>query len=53
MAKNISNIHREFSEDFPKIIFQEISPKSFFYGFLLIFKFSKNRPKSHREFPEK
>ena len=30
---------------FRKIIFDEISPKSFSQGFLLIFKFSENSPK--------
>ena len=51
--KNIPKIHREFPDNFRKIIFHEISPKSFSQGFLLIFKFSKNCPKTHLEFPEK
>ena len=48
---------RKFTENFPtifqKITFHEISPKSFSQGFWLIFKFSENCPKTHREFPEK
>ena len=36
-----------------KNIFHEISPKSFSQGFLLIFKFSENFPKTHREFSGK
>ena len=50
------NLLRKFAEKiiiFRKIIFREISPKSFSEGFLLIFKFSENCPKTHREFPEK
>ena len=46
-------IHREFADNFRKIIFHEISPKLFSQGFLLIFKFSENCPKTHREFTEK
>ena len=30
-----------------------LSPKSFSQGFLLIFKFSENCPKTHQKFPEK
>ena len=48
--ENIPKICRQF---FRKIIFHEISPKSFSQGFLMIFRFSENCPKTHREFPEK
>ena len=37
---------------FRKIIFREISPKSFSQGFLLIFKFSENCQKNYRELHE-
>ena len=54
MAK--TKIFRKFSENLPaifrKIILCEISPKSLSQGFLLIFKFSENCPKTYREFPE-
>ena len=47
---------RTFAENLPtifrKIIFREISPKSFSRGFPLIFKFSENCPKTYRELPE-
>ena len=33
----------------PKNIFHKIGPKSFSQGFLLIFKFSENCPKTHQE----
>ena len=46
----------KFSEHSPrifrKIIFREISPKSFSQGFPLIFKFSENCPKTYQELPE-
>ena len=52
-----TKIFRTFTENLPtifqKIILHEISPKLFPQNFLLIFKFSKNCPKTHREFPEK
>ena len=51
--ENITNIHREFTNNFLKIMFHEISPKSLSKGFLLILKFSERRPKTHREFPGK
>ena len=41
-------LHREFSNNFLKYYFQEISPKTFSQGFLLIFKFSENCPKVPR-----
>ena len=47
---------RKYSEQSPTILrktFHEIRPKSFSQGFLLIFKFSENCPKIHREFSEK
>ena len=50
-------MYQTFTENLPaifrKIIFREHSPKSFSYGFLLIFKFSENCPKTLWEFPEK
>ena len=52
-AKIFPNIHRQFADSFRKNIFHEISLKSFSKGYLLIFKFSENCPKAHREFPEK
>ena len=48
---------RTLTDNLPTIlrknIIHEISPKSFSQGFLLILKFSKNFPKTHREFSEK
>ena len=48
---------RTFTENlqtiFQKILFHEINPKSFSEGFLTIFKFSENFPKTHREYPKK
>ena len=38
---------------FREIVFHAVSLKSFFQGFLLIFKFSENSPQTHREFPKK
>ena len=38
---------------FRKIIFHEINPKSFSEGFLTVFKFPENFPKTYREYPEK
>ena len=51
--ENIPNIHRQFADNSQKNVFHEISAKSCSQGFLLIFKFSGNCPKTHREFPEK
>ena len=52
-----NKIFRTFTNNLPTIlgknIFHEIKPKSFPQGFLLIFKFSENCPKTHREFSEK
>ena len=51
-----TKIFQTFTEDlatiFRKIIFREISPKSFSQGFPLIFKFSEDCPKNYRELPE-
>ena len=45
-----TKMYRTFTKNFPtifrKIIFHEISPKSFSWGFLLIFKISKICPKT-------
>ena len=53
----VRRISVTFTENLPtifrKFIFQEASPKSFPQGVLLIFKFSENCPKTHREFSEK
>ena len=51
--ENIPKIRREFPDNFRKIIFYEISPKSFSQGFLLIFKFSENCPKTNQEISRK
>ena len=52
MAK--TKMYRTFTEDlqtiFRKIIFSRNSPKSFSLGVLLIYRFSENCPKTHREF---
>ena len=53
IKRKYPNIYPVFADNFPKIFFHEISPKSFPQSFLLIFTFSENLPKPHREFPEK
>ena len=43
----------KFADNFPKNEFSRNLSKMNFQGFLMILKFSENRPKSHRAFPEK
>ena len=48
-----TKIFRKLKENLPKTNFQKISPKYFFKVFVLIFKFSENDPKIHRDFKKK
>ena len=52
--ENTPNIHRQYADNSSiKYFFHEISPKSLFQGFPLIFKFPENFPKTNREFSER
>ena len=52
-TKMFRNVTDTFPTIFQKIIFHEISPKSFPQSFLLIFKFYQNCPQTHREVLER